>query len=381
MHRRAFLTSAAAAAANPFVPSASAQDTIKIPNIIELSGAGATVGNNWKNGSTLAVEEINATGGILGKKIQLEFVDTASDPGKARAAIQRALDESPIAIFGPIYSGSVSATLQLTNEAQVPQIMGGEAANLTAQGSKYLFRTSFGQNVSMPKIANYLRDVVKARSLAIVYVNNDFGRGGRNAIMKELESRGINVAADLSTESGQADFAADVIKLKGANADAVFVYLNEEESARFLIEAKKQGLDRPLIGETTLLGQKVIDLAKEAANGVRGHVGLTVDAPIPAMQEFGRKFEARFSYKPDHNGVKGYIAPTMIKAAAEKAGKLDARAIADALRGLTIKPEQAPGILIEATWDETGEIDRISFLAEVRDGKQVITSVLPKLRG
>jgi branched-chain amino acid transport system substrate-binding protein len=380
MHRRAFLTSAAAVAALRGMPSASAQDTIKIPNIIELSGAGATVGNNWKNGSSLAVEEINAAGGILGRKIQLEFVDTASDPGKARAAIQRALDESPVAIFGPIYSGSVSATLQLTNEAQVPQIIGGEAANLTAQGSKYLFRTSFGQNVSMPKIANYLRDVVKARSLAIVYVNNDFGKGGRNAIMKELESRGIKVVADLSTEAGQADFAADVIKVKGANADAVFVYLNEEESARFLIEARKQGLDKPLIGETTLLGQKVIDLAKEAANGVRGHVGLTVDAPIPAIQEFGKKFQAKFNYKPDHNGVKGYIAPAMIKAAAEKAGKLDPKAIAAALHGLTITPDKVPGILIEATWDETGEIDRISFLAEVKDGKQVITQILPKLK-
>ena len=356
-----------------------AQDTIKIPNIIELSGAGATVGANWKNGSSLAVDEINAAGGLLRKKVVLEFVDTATDPGKARAAIQRALDDKPIAIFGPIYSGSVNATLKLTAEAEVPQVMGGEAANLTAQGSKYIFRTSFGQNVSMPKIANYLRDQAKVKTLAIVYVNNDFGKGGRNAILKELEPRGIKVVADLSTEAGQADFAADVLKLKSANADAVFVYLNEEESARFLIEAKKQGLNKPLIGETTLLGQKVIDLAKDAANGVKGHVGLTVDAPIPAIQEFGRKYEAKFNYKPDHNGVKGYIAPYMIKAAAEKAGKLDPKAIAAALRGLTITPDKLPGILIEATWDDTGEIDRISFLAEVKDGKQVITQTLPKL--
>ncbi len=380
MQRRTFVTAMLVAGALGIAAPAFAQDTVKIPNIIELSGAGATVGNNWKNGSSLAVEEINAAGGILGKKIQLEFVDTGSDPGKARAAIQRALDDKPVAIFGPIYSGSVSATLQLTNEAQVPQVIGGEAANLTAQGSKYLFRTSFGQNVSMPKIANYLRDEVKAKSLAIIYVNNDFGKGGRNAIMKELEARGIKVLADLSTESGQADFAADVVKLKGANADAIFVYLNEEESARFLIEAKKQGLDKPLIGETTLLGQKVIDLAKDAANGVKGHVGLTVDAPIPAIQAFGKKFEAKFSYKPDHNGVKGYIAPYMIKAAAEKAGKLDAKAIAEALHGLTITPDKVPGILIEATWDDTGEIDRISFLAEVKEGKQVITQTLPKLK-
>jgi len=188
------------------------------------------------------------------------------------------------------------------------------------------------------------------------------------------------VAADLSTEAGQADFAADVIKLKAADADAIFIYLNEEESARLLREAKKQGIAKPMIGETTLLGQKVIDLAGDAANGVKGHIGLSVDAPVPGLQEFGKKFQAKYNYKPDHNGVKGYLAPYMVKAAAEKAGKLEAKAIAEALHGLTVTPEKLPGILLEATWDETGEIDRVSFLAEVKDGKQVITQTLPKLK-
>jgi branched-chain amino acid transport system substrate-binding protein len=380
MDRRFILAASAAALMTLSAGPSSAQEVIRIPNIIELSGGGATVGTMWRNASAMAAEEINARGGILGKRIQLDYIDTGTDPGRARAAIERTLDARPIAIFGPIYSGSVNATLKLTAEAETPQIIGGEAANLTAQGSKYIFRTSFGQNVSMPKIANYLRDDVKAKTVSVVYVNNDFGKGGRNAIVAELEKAGIKVGADLSTEVGQADFAADMVKVKGANADAIFVYMNEEESARFLIEARKQGIDKPLIGETTLLGQKVIDLAKDAANGVRGHVGLTVDAPIPAVQDFGKRFEAKYSTKPDHNGIKGYIALYMVKAAAEKAGKLDPKAIADALRGLTITPDKEPGILIEGTWDQTGEIDRISFLAEVKDGKQVITKVLPKLK-
>lgn len=356
-----------------------AQD-VKIPGVLELSGAGAISGTNYRDGALLAIEDINAAGGVLGKKLALEAVDTASDAAKARAAVQRALDDKPVMIFGPVFSGSVNATLPMTNEAQVPQIIGGEAANITSQGSKYIFRTSFGQNVSMPKIANYLRDGVKAKTIAVVYVNNDFGKGGRNAIIKELESRGIKVAVEVSAEAGQADFAADVVKVKSANADAVFVYLNEEESARFLIEAKKQGLDKPLIGETTLLGQKVIDLAKDAANGVKGHVGLTIDAPSPAVQEFAKKFEAKFKYKPDHNGMKGYTGMYLFKTAAEKVGKFDPVAIAAAMHGLTITPDKVPGILIEATWDDTGEIDRISYLAEVKGGKQVITQTLPKLK-
>src|SRR4029078_10576247 len=101
----------------------------------------------------------------------------------------------------------------------------------------------------MPKIANYMRDGIKAKGVGVVWVNNDFGKGGRDTFIKEMNSRNIKVVADISTESGQADFSADVVKLKGTNADAIFVYLNEEESARFLREAKKQGIDKPLVGE------------------------------------------------------------------------------------------------------------------------------------
>ena len=159
-------------------------------------------------------------------------------------------------------------------------------------------------------------------------MNNDFGKGGRDTFIKEMTSRNIKVVADISTEAGQADFSADVVKIKAANADAIFVYLNEEESARFLKEAKKQGIKAPLIGETTLLGQKVIDLAGGAANGVKGHVGLTVDAPIPAVKEFAERFKKRFNYVCDHNGIKGYTGIYFIKYVTEKIGKFDSKLFA-----------------------------------------------------
>jgi branched-chain amino acid transport system substrate-binding protein len=231
----------------------------------------------------------------------------------------------------------------------------------------------------MPKIANYVRDVVKAKSVAVVWVNNDFGKGGRDNFTKEMNSRGIKIAADISTESGQTDFAADVVKVKSAGADAVFVYTNEEESARFLREVRKQGLNVPLIGETTLLSQKVIELAGEAANGARGHVGLSADIPVKAVEEFKNKFNARFKYLPDHNGIKGYTGVYAAVFATRKVGKLDRKALAKTLHGMTISPKDEPGILIETTWDDKGDIDRISFIAEVIGGKQKITGELPKL--
>lgn len=357
-----------------------AQDSVKIISVVELSGAGATVGTNFKNGADIAVAEINAKGGLFGKKIEISHNDSQTNPGISRGLIQKALDDKPYAILGPVYSGSVKVTAQMTSEAGIAQIVGGEAAELTQMGMKTLFRTSFGQQSSMPKIAAYLADDVKAKNVAVVWVNNDFGKGGRDTITKELKARGVNVAADISTESGQADFAADVAKVKAANADAVFVYLNEEESARILKELRKQDIKAPLIGETTLLGQKVIDLAGGAANGVKGHVGLTADAPIPAIQEFRNKFNAKYNYVPDHNGIKGYLAIYMIKAATDKMGKVDAAGLAAALKNFTITAAKEPGILMDVTIDEHGDLDRESFLGEVVDGKQKIVKVLPKLK-
>src|SRR3954469_12067042 len=358
--------------------SAHAQ-AIKLADVAELSGGGATVGTNWKNGIDLAVEEINAKGGVLGRKLEVTHADSQSNPGVARAQVQKALDAEPYVLLGPGYSGSVKVTAPLAAKAGTTQIAGGEAAGLTQAGNKFLFRTSFGQQSSMPKVAKYVNDELKAKSVAVVWGNNDFGRGGRGVITKEFSRLGIKVAADLSTEAGQADFAADVSKIKAAAPDAVFIYVNEEESARILKEIKRQGVTAPLIGETTLVGQKVIELAGDAANGARGHVGLTTDAPVDLIKAFREKFVKKYNYVPDHNGIKGWLAVYMIKAATEKMGKVDPKGVADALHGLTVKASAEPGILMDATFDQSGDIDRQGFLVEIVEGKQVIKQVLPKL--
>src|SRR5258708_7147433 len=352
---------------------------IKRADVAELSGGGATVGNNWKNGIDLAIEEINAKGGSLGQKGGVDQGDSQSNPGVAAAQVPKAMHAIPYVLLGPGYSGSVKVTAPLAAEAGITQIMGGEAAELTQGGNKFLFRTSFGQQSSMPKVAKYINDDLKAKSVAIVWVNNDFGKGGRDVISKEFARYGIKVAADLSTEAGQADFAADVSKIKAAAPDAVFIYANEEESARILKELKRQGVTAPLIGETTLIGQKVVELAGDAANGARGHVGLTTDAPIDLVKAFREKFVKKYNYVPDHNGIKGYLAIYMIKATTEKMGKVDAKAFADNLHGLTVKAANEPGILMDVTFDANGDIDRQGFLVEIVEGKQVIKKVLPKL--
>ncbi|NUR11245.1 MAG: ABC transporter substrate-binding protein, partial [Bradyrhizobium sp.] len=108
---------------------------IKLADVAELSGGGATVGTNWKNGIDLAIEEINAKGGVLGRKLEVTHADSQSNPGVARAQVQKALDAEPYVLLGPGYSGSVKVTAPLAAEAGITQIMGGEAAELTQAGN------------------------------------------------------------------------------------------------------------------------------------------------------------------------------------------------------------------------------------------------------
>jgi branched-chain amino acid transport system substrate-binding protein len=344
----------------------------------EISGAGATAGGNWRDGLLMAQEEINAAGGILGKKIKFEILDTQTEPSVSKAVIAKGLDQNPYVVMGPLYSGSVIVNMVEAQRAKKPQLVGAEAANITQQKNPYIFRTSFGQATSMPKIGAYLKSA-GVKSVTILYVNNDFGKGGLDTASKVFADNGINVLEKLSTEQKQADFAPDVLKAINSKADALFIYLNEEESARLLIELKKQGNKLPLYGETTLLGANVLKLAGDAANGVQGHVGLTVDAPIPAVQEFGKKFEAKYGRKSDHNGIKGYTGLYIVKEITERLGKFDSEALANSLHCTIITTKDEPGVLMDVAFHDNGDIDRESFLAEVKEGKQTITKVLPRL--
>jgi len=355
------------------------QETIKIANIVELSGAGASVGTTFKNGVELAVKEINASGGILGKKIVTTTYDTQTNPGVAKGQTQKAVDDGVFAIFGPVFSGSINVSMAESKKAEIPNFTGGEAANITQQGNPYIFRTSFTQAAAMPKVARYITDQAKLKTLAVIYVNNDFGKGGLDAIKKALGNSATKVVAEVSTDSGQVDFSSAVLKAKQSNADGIFAYTNEEESARLLRELRKQGWTKPVIGETTLTNQKVIELAGEAANGAIAHVGVTVDAPIPTIRAYRAKFEKEYNYISDHNGIKGYSGMYILKTAIEKVGKLDRKAVAEAMHSLKVSAAQVPGVLMDVSFDKNGDLDRESFMVEVKGGKQVVTATVPAL--
>lgn len=379
IQRRTLIAAVGATALCSSAPLWAQDEVVKIFNVVELSGAGATAGTMFKSGIELAVKDINAAGGILGRKIEVTNMDTQTNPGVAKGLVVRAIDDGAFAIFGPVFTGSILVSQTETRRAEVPNFTAAAGALVTQQGSPYIFRTGLTQTNSMPKAARYIAQNLKVKTVAVIFVNNDFGKPGRDAIVSGLKIYGVDVVADISTEAGQVDFSAAVVRAKQANADAVFVYLNEEESARVLRELRKQGWDKPIVGDVTLLGQKVIDLAGDAANGVVGHTEMSADAPIAGIKTVRDKFVKAYNFVPDHNSIKGYQGVYMLKAAIQKVGKFDRVAVAKQLHGMTIMVADEPGVLMDVTFDDKGDIDRESFIIEIKGGKPVVKEVLPPL--
>jgi branched-chain amino acid transport system substrate-binding protein len=358
--------------------AAQAQEAVKIGIVAELSGAGAPSGTNWRDGIKVAVEEINAEGGILGKKVEVTEYDTQTDPQVSRALVQKAIDEGAYAIWGTIYSGSTMVNMLVAQQNSTPQFVGSEAPSIVQKGNPFVFRTSSGAQKGVPALTTYFTDTLKAKKVGVAWVNNEFGKGGHDVFVAEMEKAGIEVIADVPSEQAQTDYAADVSKLKEANPDAVFVYMNQEESARFLIEAKKQGLAMPLVGEVTLTEAKVIELAGGAAEGAIAHVGVTATATeVPGIGAFAKKFEEAFKRKPTHDAIKGYVGAWTTKYVTDMVGEFDGEKFSEKMHGLCLKVADHPKILLDTCWDDTGEMSRPSFMVQVKDGAPAVIGTVP----
>jgi branched-chain amino acid transport system substrate-binding protein len=379
LDRRLLLAGLAAAA--PAVAGAQENFPALVANAVELSGGGAIAGTSFNNGVLLGLKEINGAGGVLGRRLEPVTLDIQTNPEVAKAAVRKATAMGAVAIMGPVFSDMVTAAADEIRAAGIPSFIGGEAAGLTLQGNPYLFRTSLSQAASMPRLARYLRQGIAVESVAMVWVDNEFGRGGREAMAKALAAEGIRLVADLPTRPGQTDFSDVAARVRESDAGAVFVYLNEAESPACLQALHDAPYSKWVVGETTLVGQAVLDRAGEAASGARGHVGLTPDALVPGVPEFANAFLREYGYRGDHNGMKGYIAAHVLKAAAERAGRLEPRAVAEAMRGLAVSAADHPGVLLDVRYDDKGDLDRASFVVRVINGRQQFIAMLPASAG
>jgi branched-chain amino acid transport system substrate-binding protein len=360
--------------------SASAQNTVKLAIVAEITGGGAPSGNMWRDGVLLAVEELNKKGGIQGRRLESSVMDTQTDPPTSVAVIRRAINDRPFAILGTVYSSSTVANMEIAREAGIPQISGSESVLVVQKGNPNIFLTSFSQQVGFAKLVKWLVEDLKANKIALIYVNNAFGRGGREMFVKFLKDRGKAVVADISTEPQQADFTAELTQVRASGATHLMIYSHEEENARIMIQMRKLGLNVEPVGDN-LCAQTTIDAGGDAMNGARCHVPMTALSPVPSMLEMGKRFQERFGRVPDHNGFKGYIGVHLLKAAVDRVGAFDQAKVRDCLHGNFFTMADEPGLLMDTYVDEKGDADRGSFIVEVKNKKSEVAKVLPLLGG
>ena len=359
---------------------ASAQGPVKLAIVAEITGGGAPSGTMWRDGVILGVEEINKKGGVLGRPLESFVMDTQSDPPTSVAVIRRAINERPFAIMGTVYSSSTVANMEFARQAGIPQISGSESILVVNKGNPNIFLTSFSQQVGFAKLVRWTVEDLKAEKIALIYVNNAFGKGGRDMFLKFLKDRNKSVVADISTEAQQADFTAELTQVRASGATHLMIYSHEEENARIMIQMRKLGLKVEPVGDN-LCAQTTIDAGGEAMNGARCHVPMTALSPVPSMLEVGKRFQERFGRVPDHNGFKGYIGTHLVKAAAERVGALDQTKVRDCLHNNLFTTADEPGLLLDTYVDDKGDADRPSFIVEVKGQKSQVAKVLPLLGG
>ena len=360
--------------------TASAQGPVKLAIVAEITGGGAPSGTMWRDGVLLAAEEINRKGGILGRSLESFVMDTQTDPPTSVAVIRRAINDRPFAILGTVYSSSTVANMEIARQAGIPQVSGSESVMVVQKGNPNIFLTSFSQQVGFAKLVRWVVEDLKADKIAMIYVNNAFGRGGREMFTKFLKDRGKSLVADISTEVQQADFTAELTQVRASGATHLMIYSHEEENARLMIQLRKMALKVEPIGDN-LCAQTTINAGGDAMTGARCHVPMTALSPVPSMVEMGRRFEQKFGRVSDHNGFKGYIGTHLLKAAVERVGAFDQTKVRDCLHNNLFTAADEPGLLMDTYVDEKGDADRGSFIVEVKNKTSEVIKVLPLLAG
>ena len=361
-------------------PPASVQNVLRLAIVAEITGGGAASGSMWRDGVNLAAEDINKKGGVLGQHVETTVLDTQSDPPTAVAVMRRAINDHPFAIMGAVYSSSTLAAMDIVREAGIPQISGSESALVVQKGNPNIFLTSFSQQMGFAKLVKWLVQDLRADKIALIYVNDAFGKGGRDTFLRLLKDRNKSVVADLSTEVQQPDFTAELLRVRDSGATHLMIYSHEEENARIMIQLRKMGLRVQPVGDN-LCAQTTIDAGGDAVTGAECHVPMTALSPVPSMVDVAQRFQQKYGKIPDHNAFKGYIGTFMVKAAAQRVGALDQAKIRDCLHNNLFAAAEEPGLLMDMYVENNGDADRASFIVAVQNKQTKVVKVVPMLGG
>jgi len=321
-----------------------ASDTIKIGEYACLTGQTASFGTASHQGAQMVIEEANANGGILGKKIKLITEDDQSKPGEAAAAVRKLISrDHVIALIGEMVSSRSLEAGPIAQQNKIPMVSGSSNPNVTKIGN-YVFRVCFidsFQGTVMAKFA--LNSLKKTRVAVLTDVRQDYSVGLAQFFKEYFTKNGGTVVAEQSYSSGDQDFKAQLSSIKASNPEAIFVPGYYNEVGLIALQARELGITVPLLGGDGWDSPTLMQTGGAAMEGNFFTNHFSTDDQSPIIQDFIREFRKRFNRDPDAIAALGYDAAKALLDALIRANSTEPARVRDALaatkdfRGVTGK--------------------------------------------
>ena len=354
-------------------------DVIKIGANLELSGAVATYGASINDGAKLAIEEINAAGGIDGKKIEYIPVDNKSETAEATsAAIRLAEQEKVVAMLAPATSGNSVATVQIANKHKVPMVTGsGTAPNVTVNDdgsvNEYAFRTCFIDPFQGTVAANFATNELGAKNVAI-YADNasEYAKGLAASFKETVEANGGTVVIEEAYVAKDVDFKSTLTNIKSKNPDFIFIPGYYEEVGLIVKQARELGIDVPLMGADGWDSPTLVELAgADALNNTYITNHYSSEDPDATIQKFVEAFKAKNNEAPNAFHALGYDSIYFIVDAIKR---VDGDITGEAIQKQLASTKDLSLITGTFTVDENHNPVKSATVLEFVDGKQQFNS-------
>ena len=357
---------------------------IKIGANLEMTGNTATFGQSATNGAKLAIKQVNAKGGVLGKKITLVVADNKSDTAEAANAMQKlATQDKVIASIAPIASSSVMAAAQVNESAKILGIS-PTASNPnvtvdpeTGKVRDYLFRATFIDPFQGAVMANFAKNTLKAQKAA-VYIENssDYAKGLGKFFKETFVQNGGNIVSDEAYLAKDTDFKATLTKIKASNPDVIFVPGYYQEVGMIVKQAREIGITVPILGADGWDSAKLPEIAgAEALNNTFFSNHYSPDDNSPEIKNFVEAYKAEYGQVPDAFAALSYDATMMIIEAIKRAGVEDSVKVKDELA----KTKDYQGVSGSITLDEKHNAEKGVVIIEMKNGIQAFKEKIKPL--
>jgi branched-chain amino acid transport system substrate-binding protein len=300
---------------------AAAADDIRIGFTPPVTGVHAASGSLQVKAIKLALKEINAAGGVNGKKIDLRIVDNQSTNPGALAALQKAVDqEKVLALMGCLYSTQVFATADATKNYGIPTFIGATNVNLTRQGNPWLFRVRPDDSVAAGAMVKYIKEDTKLTKVGILHDSDAFGTGGADLVEKGAKEAGLTVVKREKSQTGAKDFTAELLAMKNAGAQILVFYGHQEATAVLQRQVKQLGSPFKYLGSPSSASKDALNLAKEASEGIWAVIDF-VPGQSEENQRYIATYKKEYNEEPDMLSVWTYDGLKILVEAIKKAGE------------------------------------------------------------